>query len=324
MKLVITGASGFLGRYIVARLLDEPGMEIWCSSRSRATVQELQHLNVHWLMGDLSSPSFCRELVSGKDAILHLAHSGHPLNSEQSWPADILANAYTASVLLQAIRDVGNRPHVVFSSSGGAVYGDSLGWRPLREDDPCYPGCVYGVQKLMTEHHLRLLSSRGQLTACILRIANAYGRLLPTYRRQGLIGVAMARVIQGEPVPIFGSMANVRDYIHIDDVYKVIQKALYRRNEFEVFNVGTGKGVTVSKVVALIEHVTRLKAILHRETSVDDSGLAKFCILCPDKAAAELDWRARIELEQGVKMMYESWMACFSSSGAQALKRLAN
>lgn len=307
MKLVITGATGFLGRHFVGRLARETDCRIFAVARSLSSIQEIENEGIHWIKGDLCSLPFCRELVSEKDAILHLAHSSHPLTSESDLAGDVVASVLPSTTLLQAILEVGTKPHIVFASSGGAVYGEALSTKPFSEEDPCLPMSGYGIQKLMIEHYLRMLASRNHLTACVLRITNAYGNLLPIHRRQGLIGVAMARMLRREPVPVFGSLTNVRDYVHLDDIFECLKSALFRRKEFEVFNVGAGKGASVSEIFALLERVTGLKPNLVHVATVEGSGLVKHCVVDSAKAARELGWRPEIDLEQGITKMYNDY-----------------
>ena len=100
MKLVITGATGFLGRHFLARLAKETDLEIFCVARGLLSVQEGEHPGIQWLKGDLCSLPFCRELVSGKDVILHLAHSSYPLTSELDLAGDIVSSVLPTFTLL--------------------------------------------------------------------------------------------------------------------------------------------------------------------------------------------------------------------------------
>ncbi|HMK35771.1 MAG TPA: NAD-dependent epimerase/dehydratase family protein [Desulfomonilaceae bacterium] len=307
MKLAITGATGFLGRHFLAHLARDLDVQIFCVTRNLSSIQEMAYGDIHWLKGDLCSIPFCREVVAGMDVILHLAHSSHPLTSELDLAGDIVSSVLPSTTLLQAVVEAANRPHIVFASSGGAIYGESLPGRPFTEDAPCLPMSGYGIQKLMIEHYVRMLASRGYLTASVLRITNAYGTLLPINRRQGLIGVAMARMLRNLPIPVYGSMSNVRDYIHLDDIFTCLKIALFRRNEFEIFNVGAGKGTSVSEVFALLEQVTGLHPIIEHDPRAGSGGLVKCCVVSPEKAAKELNWRPGIDLRRGIAKMFQEF-----------------
>ena len=131
---------------------------------------------------------FCRELVTGKDVILHLAHSSHPLTSELDLAGDIVSNVLPSTTLLQAVLEVGNKPHIVFARAAGATAtGEGVSGRPFTEEDQCVPVSGYGIQKLDDRALHQNLGTPRIPDRERLRITNAYGTLLPVNRRQGLI-----------------------------------------------------------------------------------------------------------------------------------------
>ena len=128
----------------------------------------------------------------------------------------------------------------MYFSSGGAVYAPKHDRVRYRETDVCAPLSSYGIQKLAAEHYLRLAAFRGLLTATVLRVGNAYGTLLPQHRMQGLIGVAINCVVHNRPVRVFGNPANVRDYIHLDELCNLAERVARPVEEFSIVNVGSG------------------------------------------------------------------------------------
>ena len=145
--------------------------------------------------------------------------------------------------LLEAVRAAGTRPHVIYASSGGAVYGRTPGPapRPFRESDPCMPITAYGIQKLTCEHYLRMAAEEGWLTASVLRISNPYGTLLSPARRQGLIGIVFHQLTNARPIQVFGNPDNVRDYIHLEDMADAFRRVLSPLEPYAVFNIGSGR-----------------------------------------------------------------------------------
>jgi len=251
MKIGVTGANGLLGRSIVGALQQLPKMEI------RALVRQLPRVESHprtdWLLGDLARPEDCRAFVAGLDVVLHCAHKNSPLTSDGDWAQDARLNLIPTLNLLGAIEGAKRCPHLIYPSSGGAVYGLSRAGVPFRESDPCLPENSYGIQKLAVEHYLRVFAERELLTATVLRIGNAYGWLLAPDRSQGFIGTAINRVLHGQPVRLIGDPHNVRDYVYVDDILSAIFKVLEGRRGFEVFNVGSGVGASVMDILSLIE-----------------------------------------------------------------------
>jgi UDP-glucose 4-epimerase len=221
-----------------------------------------------------------------------------------------VANISPALNLLEALRrrSGGGACHFVFASSGGAVYGrEPADGVAFRESDHCQPLNPYGIQKLAVENYLRTACEQGWLRATVLRISNAYGALLAAERRQGLIGVAMARVLAGQAVRVFGSLDTVRDYVHVDDVARAFRKSLSiqgKGENYRVFNIAAGSGHSVAEVLELIGGVTGREVRLEQSDFGKAAlGLLPRVVLANDKARDELGWEPEIGLEEGVRGM---------------------
>jgi len=256
--------------------------------------------------GDLTSPQDCEKFAAGLDVIYHLAHTNSPVNSDQDQAADALANQIPLLNLLAAVQRLETKPHIVYFSSGGAVYAPKHDRVRYTENDVCGPLSSYGIQKLAGEHYLRLAALRGQLTATVLRVGNAYGTLLPQHRMQGLIGVAINCVIHGRPVRVFGNPANVRDYIHLDELCNLAERVMRSTEEFSIVNVGSGTGHSVIQVLGLIEDCYGRPLQIQR---IPDCGkwLHDWVVLDTTKAGRELGWFPTIDLRSGIQDMIAKW-----------------
>lgn len=306
MRICITGATGLIGQSLLEQLGGETGLVITAVTRTLPVSPEgktAPGAAVRWLRGDLASPRDCDAMVEDQDVVVHLAHTNSPFTSDRDMPSDALLNLVPTLNLLQAIQRTGRRPHVVYPSSGGGVYGSAAAERPFAEDHPCLPNSSYGIQKLAVEHYLRLAAERGFLSATVLRIANAYGWLLAPERQQGFIGTALYQALHGRPVRIFGNPHNVRDYVHIEDILRALHIALGRREPFEIFNIGTGIGTSVTEIVALIGKTIGRPVACVTETHEQARFLPGWCVLDIGKARTELAWEPRITLAQGLSGM---------------------
>ena len=301
-KVCVIGGTGFIGSHFVEYFQENPAIELVATSRAIPDQAFLTN-KVRWLIGDLRSIDFCRELVTCSDIFIHLAHSSYPLTSGLDLSGEILNNVLPTTNLLNAIYDSNKKPHMIFISSAGAVYGQSIHDEQFVEDVVCNPCNSYGIQKLTLEHLIRLWAIKGYLTSTVLRVANAYGSVFSASREQGLIGLAAMRILAGQPVSIIGSLENVRDYIHVKDVYDAVVKCLYRRAPFEVFNIGTGKGTSVAQVLELLESLIGRRAELTLPTNRCALDLPSWNVPCCEKAAKILKWRHKIGLKDGLEMM---------------------
>ena len=306
MKIGITGASGFLGSYLLNYLVHLEKYELYALSRTISSEKTKNFDSVAWIEGDLSSNKICADFVKNLDLIIHLAHTNTPLTSNRDISSDTLLNLVPTLNLLQAVRDYGASPHIIYASSGGAIYKPSLNCQSFKETDPCEPSSSYGIQKLTVENYLRLSAEQNWLTATCLRIGNPYGVLLPSERMQGLIGVALNKTLNRQPVKIYGDPNNVRDYIHLEDMCRMFELVIHQRSSFEVYNVGSGTGYSVNQVLDLIEKFTGIlmtKEIWQANQTTNQ--LPSWTVLDIKKSYENLAWEPLIKLEQGLKALCE-------------------
>lgn len=305
MKIGITGAKGFIGCHLVSHLLQTTRDRLRLIVRTSASPRAISDSErVQAVEGDLASIQACRSFIQELDVIFHLAHSNCPVTSDIDLPGDAVLNQVPLLNLIQAIRDSGAKPHIVYLSSGGAVYGRRPDRVPILETAPCDPVSSYGIQKLAGEHYLRWAASKNILTATILRVGNAYGALLPPSRKQGLLGVAINNVLHGRPVTLFGNLNNVRDYVHLDDVSRACRLAMSPAKPFDIYNVGCGSGHSVSEIVHLIDAAMGHPVErVHLESETGAQGLPDWIVLDVSKAHRELGWSPAVPLRHGIERM---------------------
>jgi UDP-glucose 4-epimerase len=303
----VTGASGFLGTSLLRRLAGDPGVRVVALTRTLGPTQVEPAPNIEWRQSDLNSYEDCRAFVGEIDVIVHLAHTNTPLTSNRSFPSDATANTGPTLTLLQAVREAGTRPRVVFASSGGAVYRPSDDGSPVGEEEQLEPLTSYGILKVAFEQYLRLGAHERWLTATVLRIGNPYGVLLPTERLQGFIGVALHRLLDGSPVRVFGDLDNVRDYVHLDDVCQAFLRAMDEPAPFELYNIGSGIGTSVREVIEILGRVTGYDVRIEQDEIPEDATrLPRWIVLDTSKAERALGWRAEVGLEDGIRAMWQA------------------
>ena len=295
----VTGASGFLGSLLVEHIASR-GHEVRALTRALPASPATARGGVGWVQGDLGSPADAGAFAEGLDTIIHLAWTGTPLTSNGDLPGDPRVNMLPTLALLDAVRASGRRPHVVFASSGGALYGPPRSRRAFRESDECDPRSGYGIEKLAIERYLRMAATYGWLTATALRMGNPYGVLLPPQRMQGFIGTAVSQLRAGDPVRVFGNLANVRDFVHVSDVCRAFELALTPREPFDVLNIGSGAGHSVQEVLALIEQLEGRPVAVQAESPAAAEALPSWVVLDVERARVRLGWSPATPLRDGL------------------------
>jgi UDP-glucose 4-epimerase len=307
MRIGVTGASGFVGTHLLRHLAGRDDVEIRALTRSAREWDEGSP-NVAWMIGDLASSADCARFAGGLDAIVHLAHVNVPLTSNRDLPADAAANLVPTLTLLQAVRAKARRPHIVYASSGGALYRPNSIGTSLTEDSPLEPRTSYGILKATTETYLQAAAAEGWLTAASLRVGNAYGSVLPRERLQGFIGVAVHEIAAGRPVRLFGDPDNVRDYVHLGDVARAFELALDPRAPWSIYNIGSGVGTSVRQLLDLFRSMATAEVRVEEDAGekVEAAHLPAWVVLDCTRARAELGWTAQVDLATGVRELWGS------------------
>ncbi|MSU45612.1 MAG: NAD-dependent epimerase/dehydratase family protein [Lacunisphaera sp.] len=237
--------------------------------------------------------------LPGHQALLHLAWSTLPATSEQGditeWQTDLPA----LEKILQAIAALPGkqRPHFVFFSSGGAVYGNAPG-RPSRETDKCQPIGSYGRAKRAAEELVERHAAQHGLACTILRISNPYGYPVPKSRVQGIIPHAMRCAVEGQPLTLWGDGHAQKDFLYYTDFLTAVEAVVARRLT-GTFNLCAGESHTVREVIALVEKHTGKKIALSFQPApawdVEDSRLDN------QRLAAAAGWRPQVSLDEGIR-----------------------
>ena len=154
---------------------------------------------------------------------------------------------------------------VIFPSTGGAIYGRSLD-RPLQEDDVTEPITPYAVCKLAIEGYLRFFKHSHGLDYMALRISNPYGEKQNLVGSQGVIPIFMNLISQGDPITVFGDGSAIRDYLYVGDLADAIVRAFDQPAKYNLYNLGSGEGISLIQMIKNIEQVTDSTANVEHES----------------------------------------------------------
>ncbi len=303
MKLVITGASGFMGREFLERLLREERatdavLLAGTTSSAEALRQRYPQLRVAgpWPLGGLE----VKEAFAGADQLFHFAWSTMPSTAAAEPLRDLQENVMAGMHMLEQARQAGVG-RIVFLSSGGTVYGDPR-YLPIDEEHVTVPLNPYGISKLSFELYLRAHAERWGYRYLILRPSNVYGNIRVEGRPQGVIEHWMRRMATASPVEVWNDLSLVRDYVYIEDMVEVLYQVLNMPGLSGVMNVGTGVGHSLSDVLAVLGSVTGMTAkVQARDLQVR---AVSSNVLDPQKLGRELGFTAKVSLATGVERLW--------------------
>jgi UDP-glucose 4-epimerase len=302
-KALVVGGNGFIGSHLVDALIQQEWTVVVLDLQERRYKPAPD--SVHYIQGDLSQSYLVREALAGIDTVFHLAWATIHEVSNYDPAADVHANLIPTLHLLEDCRHADVR-RVVFSSSGGTVYG-SPQTLPITEDHPQYPINAYGITKLAVEKYLHMFWHLYGLDYAVLRPSVPYGPRQNPLGRQGAVAVFLYRVAQGLPITIWGDGSITRDYFYIADLVDALLAVADRNlNQQRVFNIGGGEEISLNHLLHMVEETVGKKAIVdYRPGRQFD---ATHLLLDTRLAASELSWQPQVSLVDGLAQTW-AWMS---------------
>lgn len=252
MNCLILGGAGFIGSHL-AEALTAKGHAVTIFDRPNLTRPAglLADARIEWQEGDFLNVDDLARSVPGSDVVFHLVSATLPKSSNDNPTYDVETNVIGTLRLLDIARTSGVK-RIVFASSGGTVYGlpHTL---PINETHSTEPLVSYGITKLAIEKYLHMYHALHGLDYCILRLANPFGERQRVGAAQGAVTVFLHQAWRGETIQIWGDGSVVRDYIYIKDAVRAFVKALDYCGSPRVFNIGSGRGLSLTQVLGAIQ-----------------------------------------------------------------------
>ena len=306
MKVVVTGAAGFIGSHVAESLLADghevTGVDCFTDYYPRPMKEaNLEHLRDSSRFRLVEARLQDAELAPLLDGAEHVYHLAAQAGVRASWGREFALytdhNVLATQRLLEAAVAAG-RPTVVYASSS-SVYGDAPEL-PFREDGPCRPVSPYGVTKLAGEHLAVLYHRNHGLPTVSLRFFTVYG---PRQRPDMAFHRFLKAARDGTTVPVFGDGRQTRDFTFVADIVAAVRSAPLSGRPGCVYNVGGGERLALNEVLRLIETVTARPLRIQRQESQKGDMRDTFA----DTAAArrDLGFRSTVPLAEGLAREWE-------------------
>ena len=308
--MLVTGGAGFIGSHVADAFLAAGWDVTVIDNLSRGKVEHVPRAATFKRM-DVGSEE-ARALVAGGgfDAIAHLAAQIDVRVSVQDPILDAEENILALLNLLEGAR-AGNVRRVVFSSSGGVVYGE--GTPPHGEAVAKLPISPYGVTKLAAEFYLHVYRTLYGLESLALRYSNVYGPRQDPHGEAGVVAIFGSRLKAGKPITIFGDGRQTRDYVFGVDVARanvLAADAAIPAADGTIdpwgINIGTGTQTSVVDLARAMMKATGIEVPI--EHAPARAGELQASALKIDKAARVLSWRPSVTLGEGLRRTYD-WIA---------------
>jgi len=296
VRAIVTGGAGFIGSHVVDALVAQ-GAEVAVVDSLVHGAQDNVATGAELHVRDIREPLDDVFDAVRPEAVLHLAAQADVRVSVERPVEDADVNVLGTVRILESARKHGAQ--VVFSSTGGAIYGECTTSAP--EDSPCEPLSPYGTAKLAAEEYLRAYNRLYGTRHIALRYGNVYGPRQDPHGEAGVVAIFLGALARGEQARIFGDGMQTRDYVYVGDVARATLAAL--GHEGGVFNVGTGRETSVAELYELCARVAGSDRT--PEHAPARLGELQRSFLDPTLAADTLGFRAMVDLEDGLRSTWD-------------------
>jgi UDP-glucose 4-epimerase len=302
-KVLVTGGAGFIGSHVADLFLAKEWEVVIAddfSSGKRENVPagaKLHEISVN-------SPELVRLVTEENfDVITHLAAQMDVRKSVADPIFDATTNIIGTLNIMEALRAAGSGARVVFTSTGGVLYGD-FNTPPNYETYPKDPESPYAISKLSAEYYLAYYGRVHNMDSSALRFGNVYGPRQDPHGEAGVVAIFCGRILRNQPLTIFGDGRQTRDYVYVGDVARAMYLAATEplppkgRLDARAFNIGTGKGTSVIEIATLLQEIAGTKVPIdfapHRPGEQQES------FVNADKARELLGWTPQVTLAEGL------------------------
>ena len=302
----VIGGAGFIGRAVVDALLAQ-NRQVVVIGREMEPLPALP-TGVRYVYSPVGDNQMVlKQTLAEANEVIDLAYATVPGTSYQDPVNDILVNLPEAVRLFELAATLPLKKFV-WISSGGTVYGrTSTGL--ISETHPTLPLSPYGITKLAIEKYAHMYFESKGLPIVCMRPANAFGEGQRTYSGQGFIATAIASILDGRELTLFGEQGTIRDYLHVSDVAAGIVAALLHGRPGEVYNLGSSQGLSnrhvldeLAPLAAETGHVVTINVLPPRPFDVPAN------VLDCTKLRTETGWRPHLTFTEAIAQTW-TWYA---------------
>jgi UDP-glucose 4-epimerase len=307
-KALVTGGAGFIGSHVADTFIDHGWKVTVVDDLSSGKQENIPDQSEFHEIG-VNSPEFSRLVTTGSfDVVAHLAAQMDVRKSVADPVADATTNILGTLNLMESLRKSGTAARVIFTSTGGVLYGD-FNTPPNYETYPKDPESPYAIAKLSIEYYLAYYSRVHGQDYAALRFGNVYGPRQNPHGEAGVVAIFCGRILEGRPLTVFGDGLQTRDYVYVSDVARSVWLAATKplpgtgRLDARGFNIGTGKGTSVLEIANLLQKSAGSDVPV--ELAPHRPGEQQASFVNADKARDLLGWSPEVTLEEGLAKSYD-------------------
>jgi UDP-glucose 4-epimerase len=311
MNVLVTGGAGFIGSHTVDALIaaghavtvvDDLSTGVRANVNDAAVLEQVDVRDSAGLDGIVQRAR--PDVVMALAGRIDVRHSIEDPMQDASTNVLGSLNTFCAGVRHGA-------RHLIFASTGGALYGDVC--IPANERAPVQPLSPYGVGKYAAEQYLAWVGRHFGIACTTLRYANVYGPRQNPAQETGVVALFLRRMVGGEPLVINGDGRQTRDFVYVDDVVRANLRAM--TSPGGTYNIGTGRATSIGDLAALCCRLHRPDVVIRHEQAI--VGEMRDSVLDVVLARDRLGWEPLWKLEDGLRETLQ-WIAGQAECGHHA------
>lgn len=252
-NILFIGGGGFIGSNLVKKFVQAQTYNVFVLEPANADIHRLKTYEnkIYLLRGDLRNSLLIQTILKQRkiDILVHLVSTLLPDSTLEDYQNEMNDLMLPSMNLMKLCSELDIK--FVFFSSGGTIYGNSEKGNH-REVDKLEPISYYGLSKCVMEEAIRFENRRAGLRYLILRPSNPFGNGQNMEGRQGLIAVALGKIMKNEPVTIWGDGSAIRDYIYIEDLAEGVYLLISNHIKNVTIHVSSGIGYSVNEIIGFI------------------------------------------------------------------------
>lgn len=307
MRILVTGAAGFIGSHLCERLLKDRDHEVigldafvpttprWIRERNLSSL--LRHPRFIFVEQDLLKADWAK-VLDGIDVVYHLAAiPGVRSSWGANFPDYVSNNIVATQKLLEAVKEITLQKFVYISTS--SVYGEKSG--RIDESANTEPLSPYGVSKLTGEHLCKTYRANYGIPVVILRYFTVYG---PRQRPDMAFHRFIRKVFEGKKIPVYGDGLQSRDFTYVTDCVEATYSVMNAENVIgETINIGGKERATVLESISILEHWFGHSIPIDKRTHA--RGEPRHTWADISKAERLLGYRPKVSLREGLRQEIE-------------------
>ncbi len=301
MKCIVTGGAGFIGSHLVEFLLSKGHEVIVLDNYSTGRIENIEHIrkNIKIIECELSMKGSWIDSFKSADWVFHLAALADIVPSIQNPENYFMSNVTATMNVLQESRR--NNVNKFIYSASSSCYGIAEK-TPTTEDSIINPQYPYALTKFMGEEMVLHWANLYKIPSLSLRFFNVYGTRSRTSGTYGAVfGVFLGQKLANAPFTIVGDGNQTRDFTYVTDVVEAIYAAAESKKSSKIYNVGSGKTISVNRLVELIGGQDCKKVFIPKRPGEPEITYADISLIQKD-----LNWKPMISIEEGVSKILEN------------------